>query len=53
MKVEIINREGYRWTFLTVKAAKPFIRRFRGDYEIINNTRVYDDRKEDIDGTNL
>ena len=46
MKVQIINREGYKWTFPTVKAAKPFISRFREDYKIINNTRVYDDRKE-------
>lgn len=47
MKVEIINKNGYTWTFSTVEKAKPYIKKDRfQDYKIIDGVRVYDYREE-------
>jgi hypothetical protein len=50
MKVRLINRYGYAWNFISVRAAKPHIKKDRlDDYEtIIENgekIRVYKDKE--------
>jgi len=50
MQTKLINKQGIVWTFSSVKAAKPLIKkdRFKNYETEINNRkkiRIYDDRK--------